>query len=81
MVRRSAAEEVVCKVERRRVSVSRWTRFVVALEPGERLPYKEFQELSCILVGVNDTAIDEAEDSFRQCDNPAEDPHFIVRSL
>ncbi|KAH9381685.1 hypothetical protein HPB48_010520 [Haemaphysalis longicornis] len=43
-------------------------RFVVALEPGERLPYEEFQELSCILVGVNDTAIDVAEDSFRKCD-------------
>ncbi|KAH9382361.1 hypothetical protein HPB48_007155 [Haemaphysalis longicornis] len=43
-------------------------RFVVALEPGEGLPYEAFQELSCILVGVNDTAIDVAEDSFRKCD-------------
>ncbi|KAH9381686.1 hypothetical protein HPB48_011984 [Haemaphysalis longicornis] len=43
-------------------------RFVVALEPGERLRYEEFQELSCILIGVNDTAIDVAEDSFRKCD-------------
>ncbi|KAH9381704.1 hypothetical protein HPB48_010523 [Haemaphysalis longicornis] len=43
-------------------------RFVVALESSERLPYEGFPELSCILVAVNDTAIDVAEDSFRHCD-------------
>ncbi|KAL1421445.1 hypothetical protein MTO96_004138 [Rhipicephalus appendiculatus] len=42
-------------------------RFVIALRSGERLPYDQFAELSCILVGVNDTAIDVATDGFRNC--------------
>ncbi|KAL1421441.1 hypothetical protein MTO96_004134 [Rhipicephalus appendiculatus] len=42
-------------------------RFVIALQPGEHLPYDQFAELSCILVGVNDTAIDVATDGFRNC--------------
>ncbi|KAL1422800.1 hypothetical protein MTO96_021772 [Rhipicephalus appendiculatus] len=42
-------------------------RFVIALQPGEHLPYGQFSELSCILVGVNDTVIDVAMDGFRNC--------------
>ncbi|KAL1421443.1 hypothetical protein MTO96_004136 [Rhipicephalus appendiculatus] len=42
-------------------------RFVFALQPDERLPYDQFAELSCIVVGVNDTAIYVATDGFRNC--------------
>ncbi|KAH8009581.1 hypothetical protein HPB51_018274 [Rhipicephalus microplus] len=42
-------------------------RFVIALQPGEHLPHEQFAELSCILVGVNDTAIDVATHGYRNC--------------
>ncbi|KAH8009582.1 hypothetical protein HPB51_018275 [Rhipicephalus microplus] len=42
-------------------------RFVIAIQPGEHLPHEQFAELSCILVGVNDTAIDVATDGYRNC--------------
>ncbi|KAH7961123.1 hypothetical protein HPB52_002994 [Rhipicephalus sanguineus] len=42
-------------------------RFVIALQPGEILPHGQFTELACIVVGVNDTAIDVATDGYRSC--------------
>ncbi|KAL3192135.1 hypothetical protein MRX96_059335 [Rhipicephalus microplus] len=42
-------------------------RFVIALQPGEHLPHDQFAELSCILIGVNDTVIDVATDGYRNC--------------
>ncbi|KAM7306649.1 hypothetical protein ISCGN_010349 [Ixodes scapularis] len=44
-------------------------RLLFLLGPGEHLPFDEYPEVSCVLISVNDSAIDVPQDSFRNCLN------------